>query len=379
MSKTTLTWKRATSMNDDWETPAPQGGRYIIRSVQGSRGGPLRHEARLHGAPRGHVYLGEFKTADAAKRVAAAHVNREMGVTRKKPARVCDNCGKPSRALVRRPDLAGEPNAKVAGGYADARLCPKCNADLGGKSVGGKKPVGGGPRLAGTLSRTELLAASKTLRARGLKLPAMGMGVRMPDGRELMHDRHGYYLIGFVGDGGVRGKKRGTSFDPEACPGCGSRPGDGLTPGCHDEAGCGYYRRLEQAEAQKRAPLHQRLKAARRPATFDPEACPGCGCRPGDGLTPGCNHPMGCGYTRNMGGKKRSPSGLGPATSAAEGFAAALIGLAKVKQLRERGLEVVAGVAWSDELRQQAIGILSLAKFQKLKSAGLTVRRRRGC
>ena len=28
----------------------------------------------------------------------------------------------------------------------------------------------------------------------------------------------------------------------------------------------------------------------------DPEACPGCGCRPGDGRTEGCKHPDGCGY-----------------------------------------------------------------------------------
>lgn len=27
------------------------------------------------------------------------------------------------------------------------------------------------------------------------------------------------------------------------------------------------------------------------------DACPGCGCRPGDGATPGCTHPLGCGFT----------------------------------------------------------------------------------
>lgn len=32
--------------------------------------------------------------------------------------------------------------------------------------------------------------------------------------------------------------------------------------------------------------------------TSDDDACPGCGCRPGDGLTAGCNHPDGCGYFR---------------------------------------------------------------------------------
>lgn len=30
------------------------------------------------------------------------------------------------------------------------------------------------------------------------------------------------------------------------------------------------------------------------PAWFD--ACPGCGCRPGDGRTEGCSHELGCGY-----------------------------------------------------------------------------------
>lgn len=30
----------------------------------------------------------------------------------------------------------------------------------------------------------------------------------------------------------------------------------------------------------------------------DGEACPGCGCRPGDGLTAGCDHPAGCGFYR---------------------------------------------------------------------------------
>jgi hypothetical protein len=30
----------------------------------------------------------------------------------------------------------------------------------------------------------------------------------------------------------------------------------------------------------------------------EPDACPGCGCRPGDGLTEGCSHEFGCGYWR---------------------------------------------------------------------------------
>ena len=32
------------------------------------------------------------------------------------------------------------------------------------------------------------------------------------------------------------------------------------------------------------------------PAPKDPEACPGCGCKPGDGYTAGCNHSEGCGF-----------------------------------------------------------------------------------
>jgi len=34
------------------------------------------------------------------------------------------------------------------------------------------------------------------------------------------------------------------------------------------------------------------------PEDLSPEACPGCGCLPGDGLTDGCEDPMGCGYNR---------------------------------------------------------------------------------
>jgi type IV secretory pathway VirB10-like protein len=39
------------------------------------------------------------------------------------------------------------------------------------------------------------------------------------------------------------------ALDPEACPGCGCLPGDGLTEGCEDEGGCGYYRQWETARA----------------------------------------------------------------------------------------------------------------------------------
>lgn len=36
------------------------------------------------------------------------------------------------------------------------------------------------------------------------------------------------------------------------------------------------------------------------PEDLDSEACPGCGCLPGDGLTEGCNHPEGCGFFRQF-------------------------------------------------------------------------------
>jgi hypothetical protein len=38
------------------------------------------------------------------------------------------------------------------------------------------------------------------------------------------------------------------------------------------------------------------LYPAATPAAFDPEACPGCGCMPGDGRTYGCADPDGCGF-----------------------------------------------------------------------------------
>lgn len=31
-----------------------------------------------------------------------------------------------------------------------------------------------------------------------------------------------------------------------------------------------------------------------------PEACPGCGCMPGDGRTPGCTDPLGCGFDHGV-------------------------------------------------------------------------------
>ena len=34
--------------------------------------------------------------------------------------------------------------------------------------------------------------------------------------------------------------------------------------------------------------------------TVDPEACPSCGCVPGDGITDNCNDGEGCGYLRTI-------------------------------------------------------------------------------
>ncbi len=35
-------------------------------------------------------------------------------------------------------------------------------------------------------------------------------------------------------------------------------------------------------------------------AALSAEACPGCGCLPGDGRTAGCSHPDGCGYAHSQ-------------------------------------------------------------------------------
>jgi len=49
----------------------------------------------------------------------------------------------------------------------------------------------------------------------------------------------------------------------------------------------------------------------------DPDACPGCGCVPGDGVTAGCTHPTGCGAfspddCRYCGGDHDGPCELAP-------------------------------------------------------------------
>lgn len=46
-----------------------------------------------------------------------------------------------------------------------------------------------------------------------------------------------------IGDGGALTPV--AKLDPEACPGCGCRPGDGITTGCFDPDGCGYWRTFD--------------------------------------------------------------------------------------------------------------------------------------
>jgi hypothetical protein len=53
----------------------------------------------------------------------------------------------------------------------------------------------------------------------------------------------------------------------EACPGCGSMPGDGITPGCDDPMGCGYHKGLMHAAV---ADTHHHLKHEN--AKFDGDA-----------------------------------------------------------------------------------------------------------
>lgn len=61
--------------------------------------------------------------------------------------------------------------------------------------------------------------------------------------------------------------------------------------------------RWAQMPAEIAAALHDITTEARWHVPFqtgvhyvNPEACPGCGCMPGDGRTPGCTHHDGCGY-----------------------------------------------------------------------------------
>ena len=39
---------------------------------------------------------------------------------------------------------------------------------------------------------------------------------------------------------------------------------------------------------------------------FDPEACPGCGCVPGEGITDDCEHPDGCGKDNDHGDEREA-------------------------------------------------------------------------
>lgn len=43
--------------------------------------------------------------------------------------------------------------------------------------------------------------------------------------------------------------------DSQACPGCGCMPGEGMTPECNDPNGCGYWRQQHNANAEERPPL----------------------------------------------------------------------------------------------------------------------------
>jgi hypothetical protein len=49
-------------------------------------------------------------------------------------------------------------------------------------------------------------------------------------------------------------------MNPEACPGCGAMPGDGVNPKCDDPLGCGYYWKEIQADTSGRS-LRDMLKA----------------------------------------------------------------------------------------------------------------------
>jgi hypothetical protein len=51
-------------------------------------------------------------------------------------------------------------------------------------------------------------------------------------------------------------------IDDEACPGCGSKPGDGINPKCHDPMGCGYWREFKtSADAPKGRSMRDMLKS----------------------------------------------------------------------------------------------------------------------
>lgn len=55
--------------------------------------------------------------------------------------------------------------------------------------------------------------------------------------------------------------------DPEACPRCGCCPGDGITESCNDPTGCGYWKADDLASAHRRIDRERRL--LRRPVLDD--------------------------------------------------------------------------------------------------------------
>lgn len=61
--------------------------------------------------------------------------------------------------------------------------------------------------------------------------------------------------------------------DNQACPGCGCMPGDGITQDCNDPNGCGYNRNLE-AQYNKMHPDHPNYADG---TTVEPNQCYGCG------------------------------------------------------------------------------------------------------
>jgi hypothetical protein len=57
------------------------------------------------------------------------------------------------------------------------------------------------------------------------------------------------------------------------------------------------------ANEDRRAAAYELGEDLRNLEADDPEACPGCGCKPGDGATEGCDDPVGCGYFRALEGE----------------------------------------------------------------------------
>jgi len=55
----------------------------------------------------------------------------------------------------------------------------------------------------------------------------------------------------------------------------------------------------------------------------DADACPGCGCEPGDGVTASCNDPAGCGYFKAQAPARESVAWVHGAVERAEAQAAA--------------------------------------------------------